>query len=96
MSGVTIKDLLETKYSDLKNELLDIIDADLFPVIEENTNWVEFVNFVFFLFPSDAVKFHLEELLEFKDIVLVNDKVDILVPIITKYLDWLKKVKKHF
>jgi len=54
--------------------------------------FLEFVNFVFFLFPSDAVKFHLEELLEYKDVVIEEKKVDILVPIIIKYLDWLKKV----
>lgn len=94
--SVTIKELLQTKFNDLKTELIEIIDSDLFPEMEENTNWVEFVNFVFFLFPSDAVKFHLEELLEYKDIVIEEEKVAVLVPIITKYLLWLKKVQKHF
>ena len=91
----TVQEILMSKYLSFKEEISDII-----PNFDEQfdemdpTDLVDMMDLMLFLFPTDDTKRHLEELLALKGVELSADKVDELVPLCSKYVIFLNKVKK--
>lgn len=93
--SISLKDLLEKKYDEFISEVGLFMDTSIFSsqVDKTNINWSDYVNFIDFLFPSSDTKTHLNELLDFKSIKLNDSQIIVLVPILDKYLIFLRKVK---
>lgn len=93
----TYKILIENKYNELLKEIEGIIDIsdELMPNLDDETNWVELIKYIEFIFPDENTSYNISELFEFKDIEISTEQIDKLVPIIDKYLKFMKTIKKY-
>jgi len=97
MTTPTYKTLIEKKYNELIKDVGQIIniDSELLPVLDDEVNWVELIQYIEFIFPDDNTLFNTEELFEYKQISITKDQLIKLVPIIDKYLQFMKTIKKY-
>lgn len=93
--SLSVKNLLNKRYQEFRNELntIGINTEMLFPDVEENTNWIEAIEILLFLFPSDDTKSHLDELLLLKNVVILECQFLPVCELIDKYKIFLKKIK---
>ena len=88
--------LLESKFNAFVEEIKPIVnDVDTFLEDMQNIDYIEVLQVVLFLFPDDRTGYHLDQLLELKQIELTSDQKDGLIPIIKKYVTFLEKIKSH-
>jgi len=92
----TVKTLLEKKYIELLKEIKPILNQEIFPEIDDEFDWKEFMDYLQFLFPDEEYAFHLEQLAMLRGITLVNGQIDKLVPIVSRYLNWVTKFKQKY
>ena len=103
MSNPTYKSLIEKKYKELIEDINKIIPSiqshienEFLPKIEDNNiNWAELIQYIEFLFPDDNTGYNLNELFEFKNIDVNEEQIILLIPIIDKYLKFMKTIKKY-
>ena len=96
--SLSIKNLLNKRYLEFKENIssLEIIDVnDLFPTVDESTNWVEVIEIILYLFSTDDTHKHLAEVICMKNInvKLTEEQNNSICEIIKKYLAFLKKIK---
>lgn len=95
MSKRTVKEVLIEKYFQFKNDIREVmtVDNEVFPVIEDE-DLLEWLDTVLFLFPDVKTKYNLDQLIELKQIELEEEKRELLIPFIDKYVASLRKIKK--
>lgn len=93
----TYKTLIEKKYNELLKDIEGIIDItdELMPNLDDETNWAELIKYIEFIFPDENTAYNIRELFEFKDIEITEEQINKLVPIIDKYLKFMKTIKKY-
>jgi hypothetical protein len=83
------------KYLEFKAEVSTIIDdfdkhfQDLDP-----TDLIDLMDLMLFMFPNDKTAENLNGLIEWRGVDLADDKRQLMIPIVDKYLMFLRKVKK--
>lgn len=89
----TVKVLLVTKFNEFVENVKHIV-PDIEKVIcgYGDIDHLEVMKVLLFLFPDDKLNFHLDQVLELKNIQLTDDKKQQLLPFIEIYIQFLRKL----
>ena len=98
--SISIKNLIIKRASLLKSEIEELElpelaekEDEIIPEITES-NLIELTNLFLFLFPSTNTEKHLRELCIYKKMKISENSIEILVPILDKFVVFIKKVYK--
>ena len=96
--SATLEEIMKLKYDAFVEAAQEILPAEVFSMRNDegnidDFNLIEVMDVMLFLFPDDRTKFHLLELCDLKRVTLTEEQIDQLIPIVEKYMKFLKKVK---
>ena len=60
---------------------------------DEPIDWDLFFDYIELVFPSDKIKFHIKELFDLKGMIIKDDDLNKIEPIVSKFLKFLEKFK---
>ena len=94
-----VAELLEMKFYEFSKKIETIVPESKKLVedvaSDEDIDHLEVLDTVLFLFPDERYEYHVDQLLSLKNIELADDQKEKLIPIISEYVLFLNKVKKH-
>ena len=91
----TRKELIIEKYAQLERELGDYLDTDIFP----NLNDIDICDMVFLITyqfmnieTNEQYTIKIKEMLQSNNIIITQDKLIAIVPLISVFVKWLKQL----
>ena len=91
----TRKELIIEKYDKLERELGDYLDRDIFP----NLNDIDICDMVFLITyqfmnieTNEQYTIKIKEMLQSNNIIITQDKLIAIVPLISVFVKWLKQL----
>ena len=95
MSTTTRKSLIIKRFIELESNLKTHIDANLFPSLEDysTADMIYYITLVFMgVQTDDQYREKVKDLACFQNVVLKDETVDIILPLIKEFIEWLRAV----
>lgn len=91
----TVKEVLKETFEKFRDKTKSIVASKHIDLLNdfEESDLLNAVDLLIFLFPSEDTKYHLLEVLQLKNIELSDSEIDNLIPVIEKLLVRLKEIK---